>query len=100
MTQEELKRDFYYELRDKFYHKSNPYEDIAEFALNEFVAEFVANKLAICNVSNRTLDEIKPIKWQCRRCKRIIDSKTPHNCDSGFRKRNIIWRPIFFQYGC
>jgi len=36
------------------------------------------------------------VKWQCRRCKRIMDSKTPHNCDSGFRKRNIIWRLIFF----
>jgi hypothetical protein len=53
MTKDELKKDIYYELRDRFKHTTDPYRDIATFALNEFFADYVANKLSIHDVSNR-----------------------------------------------
>ena len=47
-------------------------------------------------VSNRTLEDIKPTRYKCLRCGRDkFTSKQAHKCDTGFRKRNIIWRPIF-----
>lgn len=96
MTKDELKKDIYYELRDRFKHTTDPYRDIATFALNEFFADYVANKLSIHNVSNRTLEDIKPTGYKCLRCGRDkFTSKQPHKCDTGFRKRNIIWRPTF-----
>jgi len=52
MTKEELKKDIYYELRDRFKHTTDPYRDIATFALNEFFADYVANKLSTHIVSN------------------------------------------------
>ena len=53
MTKDELKQDFYFELRDRFRHTTDPYQDVAVWALNEFIAEYLANKLAICSVSNQ-----------------------------------------------
>ena len=92
MTREELKKDIYYELRDRFKHTTDPYKDIADFALNEFFTDYVADKLT----KHDTLEDIKPTGWKCMRCGRDkFTSKQPHNCDTGFRKRNIIWRPIF-----
>jgi len=92
MTKEELKNDIYYELRDRFKHTTDPYRDIATFALNDFFADYVAKHSA----GNRTLEEKKPTGYRCLRCGRDkFTSKQPHNCDTGFRKRNIIWRPKF-----
>lgn len=45
MTHEELKNEFYLALRNRFSHTTRPYEDIAGWALNDFIAEYIANKL-------------------------------------------------------
>ena len=51
-----------------------------------------------CNlhiVSNRTLTP-KPSRYKCLLCGRDkFTRKSPHNCNHGFRKRNIKWQPIF-----
>lgn len=53
-------------------------------------------KQAVLNAINEALEDIKPTGWKCMRCGRDkFTSKQPHNCDTGFRKRNIIWRHTF-----
>ena len=100
MTKDELKKDFYFELRDRFRHTTDPYQDVTGWALTDFIAEYLANKLAICSVSNRTLEDLKPIGYKCLRCGREFEEKIPHKCDTGYRKRNMRWRPKYEQYGC
>lgn len=47
-------------------------------------------------VTNRTLNEKKPVRYRCLLCGRDkFTRKSPHNCKGGFRKRNIKWQPIF-----
>lgn len=39
--------------------------------------------------------EVK-IKYQCEWCKRKnFDRPTPHNCNDGFRKRNLEWKILY-----
>lgn len=33
-------------------------------------------------------------KWKCKLCGRIMAKKSPHYCNSNFRKRHIIWEEI------
>ena len=94
MNKEELAHDIYYELRCRFQHTTDPYRDATSWALNEFFAEYVANKLAVHRAT--ALGDIKHIGYKCLRCGRgTFEAKAPHNCDSGFRKRNLRWRPVF-----
>ena len=38
----------------------------------------------------------KPTRYRCLLCGRDkFTRKSPHNCNHGFRKRNIKWQPIF-----
>ena len=64
--------------------------------LKQAVLNAINEALTIHGVSNRTLEDIKPTGYKCMRCGRDkFTSKQPHNCDAGFRKRNIIWRHTF-----
>jgi len=42
------------------------------------------------------LADKKPVRYRCLLCGRDkFTRKIPHNCNGGFRKRNIQWEPIY-----
>ena len=42
----------------------------------------------------------KIVRWKCKLCGRDkFTRKSPHRCNSGFRKRHIIWEAIYNLYG-
>lgn len=71
MTHEELKNEFCLALRNRFNHTTQPYEDIAGWALNDFIAEHIANKLRQYGVMQgcQCKDRIGETKvWCCNQC--------------------------------
>ncbi len=77
MTHEELKNEFYLALRNRFSHTTRPYEDIAGWALNDFIAEHIANKLRQYGVMQAEVSEMCgsdccPDDGACEHCQNPI----------------------------
>ena len=65
MNTEEIKKEYVLALRERFKHTTRPYEDIAGWAINDFIAEYIVKKLALYDVvvANRTLCEHNNCSW-------------------------------------
>ena len=73
MNKEDIKKEYVLALREKFSHTSRPYEDIAGWALNDFITDYIVKKLSLYGVVKQSelLCECcgKPFKKDiCNKC--------------------------------
>lgn len=76
---EKIKLEFYKSLREQFKHTTNPYEDTAEFALNEFIAEYISEKQII--YATQKVKE-RDIEWTHLLWKEL----SPERCNKLYQK--------------